>query len=35
MNFTDTYTIDVANPDFALHAIMLVIAIDAEKATRN
>lgn len=34
-NFTDTYIIDVRNPDFALNALMLVIAIDAEKDTRN
>ena len=34
-NFTDTYVIDVVNPDLALNALMLVIAIDAEKATRN
>jgi len=33
--FSDTYTIDVRNPDFALNALMLVIAIDAEKDTRN
>lgn len=34
-NFTDTYVIDVDNPDFALNVLMLVIAIDAEKATRD
>lgn len=34
-NFTDTYCIDVVNPDFALHALMLVIAIDAEKDNRD
>lgn len=35
MNFTDTYTIDVVNAEDALDALMLVIAIDAEKASRN
>ena len=34
-NWTDTYSIDVANPNDALTALMLVIAIDAEKDTRN
>lgn len=33
--FSDTYTIDVANPDFALNVLMLVIAIDAEKDRRD
>ncbi|MEE0265046.1 MAG: LURP-one-related family protein [Acutalibacteraceae bacterium] len=32
---TDTYIIDVANPNDALCALMLVIAIDAEKCSRN
>lgn len=31
---TDTYCIDVADPDAALHVLMLVLAIDAEKASR-
>ncbi len=35
MNFTDTYCIDVVNSDLALNVLMLVLAIDAEKATRN
>ncbi len=35
MNFTDTYVIDVVNPDLTLNVLMLVLAIDAEKATRN
>ncbi len=35
MNFTDTYVIDVANEDLALNTLMLVLAIDAEKATRG
>ena len=34
-NWTDTYTIDVVNPQDALCALMLVLAIDAEKCSRN
>ena len=34
-NWTDTYVIDVDNPMDALSALMLVIAIDAEKCSRN
>lgn len=34
-NWTDTYSIDVVNPDDALYALMLVLAIDAEKCSRN
>lgn len=34
-NWTDTYTIDVVNPQDALYALMLVLAIDAEKCSRN
>lgn len=34
-NWTDTYTIDVAFPDDALYALMLVLAIDAEKCSRK
>lgn len=33
--WTDTYMIDVANPADALCALMLVLAIDAEKCSRN
>ena len=33
--WTDTYTIDVADPADALCALMLVLAIDAEKCSRN
>ncbi|MDO4608391.1 MAG: LURP-one-related family protein [Clostridia bacterium] len=33
--FTDTYTIDVCHERYALCALMLVIAIDAEKCSRN
>ena len=34
-NWTDTYVIDVADPGDALYALMLVLAIDAEKCSRN
>lgn len=34
-NLTDTYVIDVANPNDALGALMLVIAIDVEKCSRG
>ncbi|MDD5930946.1 MAG: LURP-one-related family protein [Oscillospiraceae bacterium] len=34
-NWTDTYTIDVADSRDALCALMLVLAIDAEKCSRN
>ena len=34
-NWTDTYVIDVANPNDALGVLMLVLAIDAEKCSRN
>ena len=34
-NWTDTYSIDVARPENALCALMLVLAIDAEKGSRN
>lgn len=34
-NFTDTYVIDVARPDDALLALMVVLAIDAEKCSRD
>ena len=33
--WTDTYVIDVANPLDALCVLMLVLAIDAEKCSRN
>ncbi len=35
LNWTDTYVIDVVNPDDALYVLMLVLAIDANKASRN
>lgn len=34
-HWTDTYVIDVADPADALHALMVVLAIDAEKCSRN
>ena len=34
-NWTDTYVIDVMNPQDALCALMLVLAIDAEKCSRD
>jgi len=34
-NWTDTYTMDIANPADALTVLMLVLAIDAEKCDRN
>ncbi len=34
-NWTDTYVIDVINPADALCALMLVLAIDAEKCSRK
>jgi len=35
LNWTDTYTINVFNPQDAIYALMLVLAIDAEKCSRN
>ena len=35
LNWTDTYTIDVRDPRDALYALMLVLAIDAEKCSRR
>lgn len=35
LNWTDTYVIDVRNPQDALCALMLVLAIDAEKCSRR
>lgn len=34
-NWTDTYTINVYDPQDALNALMLVLAIDAEKCSRK
>lgn len=33
-NWTDTYSIDITKPQDALRALMLVLAIDAEKCSR-
>ena len=35
LNWTDTYTIDVRDPKDAVCALMLVLAIDAEKCSRR
>ncbi|MEE0928368.1 MAG: LURP-one-related family protein [Acutalibacteraceae bacterium] len=35
LNFTDTYVIDVLRSEDALYALMLVIAIDADKCSRE
>lgn len=35
LHWTDTYVIDVRDPRDALQALMLVLAIDAEKCSRN
>ena len=34
-NWTDTYVLDVVDPEDALYVLMLVLAIDAEKCSRN
>ena len=34
-NWTDTYTIDVSDPQDALCVLMMALAIDAEKCSRN
>jgi len=34
-NWTDTYTIDVSDPKDALCVLMMALAIDAEKCSRN
>ena len=35
VHMTDTYVIDVQDPENALDALMFVLAIDAEKCSRN
>ena len=35
LNWTDTYSIEVYNPQDALNSLMLVLAIDAEKCSRR
>ena len=34
-NWTDTYVLDIVNPENALNVLMLVIAIDAEKCSKE
>ena len=34
-NFTDTYVIDVKRPEDGLLGLLIVLAIDAEKCSRN
>ena len=34
-HFTATYEIDVSSPAYALNALMIVLAIDAEKCSRR
>ena len=34
-NLTDTYSIDVLDPKNAIYVLMIVLAIDAEKCTRD
>ena len=35
LHWTDTYVLDIADPADALYVLMLVLAIDAEKCSRN
>jgi len=35
LRMTDTYVIDVHDPENTLDALMFVLAIDAEKCSRN
>lgn len=34
-HMTDTYVMDILNPEDALYVLMFVLAIDAEKCSRN
>lgn len=34
-DMTDTYVLDIARPSDALHVLMFVLAMDAEKCSRN
>lgn len=34
-NWTDTYVMDIRDPGDALYVLMVVLAIDAEKCSRN
>ena len=35
LHMTDTYVLDIQNPTDALHVLMFVLAMDAEKCSRN
>lgn len=35
LHWTDTYVLDIADPEDALYVLMFVLAIDAEKCSRN
>ena len=35
LQWTDTYVLDIVDPADALHVLMFVLAIDAEKCSRN
>ncbi|WP_295610560.1 LURP-one-related/scramblase family protein [uncultured Methanobrevibacter sp.] len=35
LNLTDTYVMDIVSPQHALHVLMFVIAIDAEKCSKS
>lgn len=35
LRWTDTYVLDIADPEDALYVLMFVLAIDAEKCSRN
>lgn len=35
LNLTDTYVLDVADPADALYVLMFVLAVDAEKCSRD
>ena len=35
IHMTDTYVLDIVNPEDALYVLMFVLAIDAEKCSRQ
>lgn len=35
LHMTDTYVLDIQNPKDALHVLMFVLAMDAEKCSRD
>lgn len=35
LQFTDTYVLDIVDPQDALYILMVVLSIDAEKCSRN